>query len=175
MSAAVFYMRTPFVRHAASETGRISIRRLALFITLTTAGLLVGLQAAPRRNPDGLLVRERSGQLMIAWAPGLLTASGAGRLEIVDGSWKTTIPVYGYLSGVTYSRLTGDVQVRLIAGRSEQVTRFLSHEDPTPAELSKQMQDLAAEARSVRIATESGLWQLAQIQRAADRILSSLR
>src|ERR1700678_1171752 len=157
------------MRRTASPTGRISKRQLALFITFTLIGILLGLQASPLEDAPGLSIREQDGQLMIAWTPP--APSPGGRLEIIDGGSHTIIPVYAYLSGVTYTRRSGDVQVRLICGAQERAARFVARDDATAAHLSEQFSDLAAEARSLRIATESRLWRTAQLQFSANRLL----
>ncbi len=146
-------------------------RRLALFVTVTLVGVLLGLQTPPLRSAPILTVREQAGQLIIAWTP--LSPYVAARLEILDGAFDTTIPVYASLTGVTYARRSGDVQVRLMCGTHQNITHFVSREETTPAQLSAELGDLTAQARSLRIATERGLWRISQIQRTADQMLSA--
>src|SRR5579862_835189 len=132
---------------------RIPVDRVALFLTLTLLGVLLGLQASPLRSAPGLSVREQDGQLLIAWTR--LAPSTAGRLEIIDGASHTTIPVYSYLSRVTYIPRSADVQVRLTSGTHQQVAHFVGGYQGNAAQLSKQMKDLTAEARRIRMVTES--------------------
>jgi hypothetical protein len=146
--------------------------RVALFVTLTLIGVLLGLQAAPLRSMPQLSVREQDGQLRIAW--GRIANSAGGRLEIIDGPSSASIPVNAHLSGLTYAPRTGDVQVRLITGTRQQVAHFVGRAEGNPAQLSKQMKDLAAEARRIRMTTESALSHVSQIQSDADRLLASL-
>jgi hypothetical protein len=154
----------------APGTRRIPVRRLALFVTATLIGVLMGLQVSPLRKAPMLTVGEHTGQLIIAWT--LLAPSVAGRLEIDDGTSTTTIPIYAYLSGVTYARRTNDVRIRLTYGKQEHFARFLSREEATPAELSAELESLTAEAHSARIATERGLWRISRIQHTADQLLA---
>jgi hypothetical protein len=151
---------------------RIPIDRVALFLTLTLLGVLLGLQASPLRSAPGLSVREQNGQLIIAWTR--IAPATAGRLEIIDGASHTTVPVYSYLSRVTYVPRGGDVQVRLITGTHQQVAHFVGGYQGNAAQLSKQMKDLTAEARRIRMVTESELLRVSQIQTDADRLLSSM-
>jgi hypothetical protein len=151
---------------------RIPVDRVALILALTLLGVLLGLQASPLPSAPALSVREQNGQLMIAWTR--IAPSTAGRLEIVDGASHTTVPVYSYLSRVTYIPRSGDVQVRLINGTHEQVAHFVGGYQGNAAQLSKQMKDLAAEARRIRLATEGELAHVSQIQSDADRLLSSM-
>ena len=170
MGASLSRLRIFGMRRMAEPTGRIAFRRLALFVTLTLIGVGLGLQSSPLQHAAGLSLREQDGQLLIAWSP-LVTA---GRLEIVDGASNSTIPVYAHFSGVTYTPRSGDVQVRLICGTRERVAHFIGREDGTAAQLSEQYRALAAEAHRVRLAAESGLWRIDQIQDNADRLLSSV-
>jgi hypothetical protein len=151
---------------------RFPIRRIALFVTLTLLGVLLGLQAAPLRSTPQLSVREQDGQLRIAW--GRIADSAGGRLEIIDGGSSANIPVNAHLSGLTYAPRTGDVQVRLITGARQQAVHFVGGAQANAAQLSKQMKDLTVEVRRIRMATERGLRRVSQIQSDADRLLASL-
>jgi hypothetical protein len=169
MSATVFPLPAQIWRAAEGVTTRVPVRLLVLFVALTLVGLLAGLQASLPQTSDGLTVRDYAGQLVIAWPPLKLTP---GQLEIIDGMWSTTIPIYARLSGVTYARRTGDVQVRLIAGQYQHVTHFVSRDDATPAQLGQQFRSLAAQARSVRIASEKRRIRINQMQVIANRMLT---
>jgi hypothetical protein len=146
--------------------------RVALFVTLTLIGVLLGLQAAPLRSTPQLTVREQYGQLRIAW--GRIADSAGGRLEIIDGTSSANVPVNAHLSGLTYAPRTGDVLVRLITGTRQQVVHFVGRAEGNPAQLSKQMKTLAAEARRIRLAAEGESSHVNQIQSDADRLLATL-
>lgn len=111
---------------------------------------------------------ERDGQLVIAWKPG-----APARLQILDGSWSTSLNIPPQLSGLTYARRTSDVSV-LVAGPDQKLARFVSREAGTPAELSAQMRTLSDQARSARFETESGLWRVSQLQSSANKIVDKL-
>ncbi len=51
-------------------------------------------------------------QLRIGWNPAL--AGKRGRLEIVDGAQRATLPLSRTLANATYTPQTGDVEVRLL-------------------------------------------------------------
>ena len=99
---------------------------------------VIGLRfLGPQLHPEplSLAVIERDGQLQIQWnhASKSLDGAAGGMLEIVDGPDKRDIPMNRNelaQGSFTYTRMTGDVQVRLVVNtaggqRMEEASRFL--------------------------------------------------
>ena len=89
---------------------------LAILLLLTSAATW-NFRAAPL----ALLVREDSGQLRIGWR------STSGRIEIEDGGAQT-VAITPAIAALTYVPRTGDVTIRLIAGRRFETARYLGHD-----------------------------------------------
>src|SRR5580704_857014 len=62
----------------------------------------------PRDSPRTLQVREQFGQLFISWAP-----RQDGRMDISEGGVLTTLNIGRLLTGVTYTRHSNEVEIRL--------------------------------------------------------------
>ena len=85
-------------------------------------------------EPISLAVSERAGQLQIQWnhASNTIAKATGGSLEITDGQEKRNVvltPKELASGNFTYSRKTGDVQIRMLVagsgGRMEEASRFL--------------------------------------------------
>lgn len=93
------------------------------WFALAFAAALLAIPGLVKPEPPiGLAVREDSGQLRISWNP----ASAPTRLEINDGAQRDWIPVTPGLASATYVSATGDVTVRLIAGKRSETAHFVS-------------------------------------------------
>lgn len=132
------------------------------------------------RPPLGLSVRAEAGQLRIAWNPAL--ARKRGRLEIVDGTQYTTLPLSKTLANATYAPRTGDVEVRLVLedGRStprSEVERVVTPEPKPSPEIERtraQIATLEAEAAALRTVSETNLTYSETLETAL-RVLTRAR
>jgi hypothetical protein len=177
-------MSTALVFHPVEISRAAPIRRPSLFpflyAALTLIGVLAGIETAPLilrlpRLSTGFTISEHNGQLLIARVPALFDSSAA-RLEIVDGNRTTSILLRRDVLEITYARQTPDVRVRLIEGVNESVLRFLAIaavDQPAASPLLqvKSIQTVTAQAQNLRVATETRLRKVVELQRRANRLL----
>jgi hypothetical protein len=141
-------------------------KQVAWFVTLTFACAVIAAALAPPNRSAGMIVRERNGQIVIAWKRATAT-----HLEILDGAWRTAIEIPPELSGITYARRTGDVSVLLASDTFEDTAHFVSGEAANPAEMADRIRSLSDQAHSARIETESDLWRISQMQYSARKMI----
>ena len=103
------------------------------------------LSQAARQDPLGLTVLDKQGQLQIQWNNKSSSIAGAADalLVVIDGTEHKSLALDAKLlnqGSVTYSRITGDVEVRLKVNRGsgekaiEEASRFLG--SPPPAAIA---------------------------------------
>ena len=147
-------------------------------ITLATVAVAAPAYFRPRLLASnlGLTMREEAGQLRIAWNRGVMGEKG--RLDIIDGGDRTSIPVSLTLANATYMHRTSDVEIRLTkpSGSGEPIretARFLRNEVPpqlTAGEIRKQVASLEAEARNLRAMVETRRRWVAELRKITDRL-----
>ncbi len=102
-------------RHPALPPMRAWKAALAACVVLAGPAMAYAyLQPRMTMPPIEMTVREKDGQLVIAWDPSAL--SQGGRLNISEGDMLTSIPLAAYGGGITYLTQARDVEVRLTAG-----------------------------------------------------------
>lgn len=123
-------------------------------------------RAFPRSRQLDLTVRENARQLRISWNP---AAFPSARLEISDGNEQTWIPVARGLSSATYVPLTGDVRIRLIAGRRSENAHFIGSDPVDP------LKELRSEAETLRTELARRRQRIAALQSEVQRTLDKLK
>ncbi len=146
----------PFASYAQSRPERSKWPWIVIAVALVLAGAVFALRffylrpAAP--EPIGLQVFEREGQLQIEWnrASRPVARAVRGTLDITDGTETHSIPLSKLAlteSNITYTRKSGDVQIRLTLSGSggtqaQETARFLGR---GPAAADSELTALRAE------------------------------
>jgi hypothetical protein len=128
----------------------------------------------------GLILRDESGLLHIAWKPSSIRHF---TLEVMDGSAHVTLPLAPRSRSVTYARRTSDVEVRLTAQRPftstlHESTRLMNNQPPPASERDKIRAEIAffdAESRVLHAKIDDFRAQIAQSQKSVNSVLRELR
>jgi hypothetical protein len=144
---------------------------LAEWIIVTTGILFAITVPLPHKGaPRTLQVREQFGQLLISWTPGQ-----GGRVDIRDGGLLTTLCISGHLAGVTYTRHSKEIEIRLEdpgTRTAPQLARFLTSRDSIQmATLDQQMDGLIRETRQLRLSARNERAHIQLIQMSASLLL----
>jgi hypothetical protein len=152
----------------------------AVIAILIVLGLRYRMQASTP-EPIALSVIERDGQLQIQWNRSAkpVREAARGSLEIDDGTEGKTIALTHDMlaaGNVTWTRKTGDVEVRLTVqtadgARSQEASRYLGPPPAAPqnpqalTELKRQKNDLEAEVERLRKEDERKADRIQQLER----------